>query len=30
MGGLTNGWFMVYMADEVEDKFVVVHDKVNE
>jgi hypothetical protein len=26
---LTNGWFVVCMGDEVEDRSMVVHDKVN-
>jgi hypothetical protein len=30
MGGVTSGWFVVYMVDEVEDRFVVAHDKANE
>ncbi len=27
--GVTNGWFVVYMWDEVEDRLVVAHDKAN-
>jgi hypothetical protein len=30
MGGVTNGWLVVYVGDEVEDKSMVAHDKVNE
>jgi len=29
MGGVINGWFVVCMGDEVEDKFVVAHNKTN-
>ncbi len=29
IGGVINGWFMVYMGDEVEDKLVVAHDEMN-
>jgi hypothetical protein len=29
MGRVINGWFVVYMGDEVEDRFVVAHDKAN-
>jgi hypothetical protein len=29
MGKVTNGWFVVYVGDEVEDRFVVTHDKEN-
>jgi hypothetical protein len=29
MGGITNGWFMVCVEDEVKDKFVVTNDKTN-
>jgi hypothetical protein len=29
MGKVTNGWFVVYVGDEVEDRFVVAPDKAN-
>jgi hypothetical protein len=29
MGGVTSGWFVVCVGDEVEDRSVVVHDKPN-
>jgi hypothetical protein len=29
MGKVTNGWFVVYVGDEVEDRSMVVHDKAN-
>jgi hypothetical protein len=29
MGGITSGWFVVYVGDEVKDRFVVTHDKAN-
>jgi hypothetical protein len=27
--GGTSGWFMIYMGDEIEDRFVMAHDKTN-
>jgi hypothetical protein len=29
MGKVTSGWFVVYVGDGVEDRYVVVHDKAN-
>jgi hypothetical protein len=29
MGGVTSGWFVICMGDEVEDRSMVVHDKTN-
>jgi len=29
MGNITNGWFVIYVGDEVEDRSMVVHDKAN-
>jgi hypothetical protein len=29
MGGVTSGWFVVYVGDEVKDRSVVAHDKAN-
>jgi len=30
MENVINGWFVICVGDEVEDKYVVVHDKKNE
>jgi len=30
MGKVISGWFVICVGDEVEDRFVVVHDKANE
>jgi len=27
MGGVTSGWSMVYMGDDMENRFVVAHDQ---
>jgi hypothetical protein len=29
IGRVTNGWFVVYMGDEVEDRSMVAHDEMN-
>jgi hypothetical protein len=29
MGGVTNGWFVICVGDEVEDRSMVAHDKAN-
>jgi hypothetical protein len=29
MGRVTSGWFVVYVGDEVKDRFAVAHDKAN-